>query len=196
MQESCYNYKNLGTWKWPRLVLYLFCPRGSFTDGKLKGPVKPCAGNQGTQITVKEMFQFCSWFLHFVDVHNTLYIYYLLFTHCFFSSHLCMSLLRRLKVTKVIIGYIRILTECYMYYFFLLSKATSLVKPCNHWIAHDMCSLSAHDCFGYELCLMSHVIMECHIHCIWYICMCTIEFNMQCLWYMYVNIELHMYAMH
>ncbi len=26
--------------------------RGSYTDGRLKGPVKPCAGNIGTQITV------------------------------------------------------------------------------------------------------------------------------------------------
>ena len=26
--------------------------RGSYSDGKLKGPVKPCAGNVGTQITV------------------------------------------------------------------------------------------------------------------------------------------------
>ncbi|XP_071818639.1 DNA mismatch repair protein Mlh1-like isoform X2 [Apostichopus japonicus] len=30
--------------------------KGSFTDGKLKGPVKPCAGNQGTQITVEDLF--------------------------------------------------------------------------------------------------------------------------------------------
>lgn len=26
--------------------------RGSYVDGKLKEPVKPCAGNVGTQITV------------------------------------------------------------------------------------------------------------------------------------------------
>ena len=29
-----------------------FPSRGSFCDGKLKAPVKPCAGNQGTQIMV------------------------------------------------------------------------------------------------------------------------------------------------
>ena len=27
--------------------------RGSYCDGKLKEPVKPCAGNVGTQITVR-----------------------------------------------------------------------------------------------------------------------------------------------
>ncbi len=28
------------------------CFRGSYSDGKLKEPIKPCAGNVGTQITV------------------------------------------------------------------------------------------------------------------------------------------------
>ncbi|KAK7462623.1 hypothetical protein BaRGS_00038330 [Batillaria attramentaria] len=30
--------------------------RGQYTDGKLKEPVKPCAGNVGTQITVEDLF--------------------------------------------------------------------------------------------------------------------------------------------
>lgn len=30
--------------------------RGLYEDGKLKEPVKPCAGNQGTQITVEDLF--------------------------------------------------------------------------------------------------------------------------------------------
>lgn len=30
--------------------------KGIYTDGKLKGSVKPCAGNQGTQITVEDLF--------------------------------------------------------------------------------------------------------------------------------------------
>lgn len=30
--------------------------RASFEDGVLKGPIKPCAGNQGTQITVEDIF--------------------------------------------------------------------------------------------------------------------------------------------
>lgn len=33
-------------------VLMMFWCRASYTDGKLKGPPKPCAGNQGTQILV------------------------------------------------------------------------------------------------------------------------------------------------
>lgn len=34
------------------LLLTLLCCRASYADGKLKGPPKPCAGNQGTQILV------------------------------------------------------------------------------------------------------------------------------------------------
>ncbi|AWP14307.1 putative DNA mismatch repair protein Mlh1 [Scophthalmus maximus] len=30
--------------------------RGSYSDGKVKGPLKPCAGNQGTQILVEDLF--------------------------------------------------------------------------------------------------------------------------------------------
>ncbi|XP_057703995.1 DNA mismatch repair protein Mlh1 isoform X2 [Corythoichthys intestinalis] len=30
--------------------------RGNYSDGKLKGPLKPCAGNQGTQIQVEDLF--------------------------------------------------------------------------------------------------------------------------------------------
>ncbi|XP_064647618.1 DNA mismatch repair protein Mlh1-like isoform X2 [Lineus longissimus] len=30
--------------------------KGSYSDSKLKGPVKPCAGNVGTQITVEDLF--------------------------------------------------------------------------------------------------------------------------------------------
>lgn len=34
-------------------VFYLyFLPRATYSDGKIKAPPKPCAGNQGTQITV------------------------------------------------------------------------------------------------------------------------------------------------
>lgn len=30
--------------------------RASYIDGKLKGPIKACAGNNGTQITVEDLF--------------------------------------------------------------------------------------------------------------------------------------------
>jgi DNA mismatch repair protein MLH1 len=32
------------------------CDRASYVDSKLKAPPKPCAGNQGTQITVEDLF--------------------------------------------------------------------------------------------------------------------------------------------
>jgi len=34
-------------------VLMMFVCRGCYSDGKLKEPIKPCAGNVGTQITVR-----------------------------------------------------------------------------------------------------------------------------------------------
>lgn len=34
------------------LTTYCFLLRAVYSDGKIKGPPKPCAGNQGTQITV------------------------------------------------------------------------------------------------------------------------------------------------
>lgn len=33
--------------------LSCFLTRASYSDGKLQAPPKPCAGNQGTQITVR-----------------------------------------------------------------------------------------------------------------------------------------------
>lgn len=38
-------------WKLTRL-----CSRASYEDGLLKGEIKACAGNQGTQITVEDLF--------------------------------------------------------------------------------------------------------------------------------------------
>lgn len=36
--------------------LHTFNFRGTYEDGKLKEPIKPCAGNQGTQIIVEDLF--------------------------------------------------------------------------------------------------------------------------------------------
>lgn len=36
-------------------MLYCIC-RASYVDGKLTGTLKPSAGNQGTQITVEDLF--------------------------------------------------------------------------------------------------------------------------------------------
>lgn len=36
--------------------LHLTLYRACYEDGKLKGSIKPCAGNQGTQITVEDLF--------------------------------------------------------------------------------------------------------------------------------------------
>lgn len=38
------------------IILILIGCRASYEDGKLKGPIKPCAGNQGTQINVEDLF--------------------------------------------------------------------------------------------------------------------------------------------
>lgn len=35
---------------------YLHLCRASYADGRLKGPIKACASNQGTQITVEDLF--------------------------------------------------------------------------------------------------------------------------------------------
>lgn len=37
-------------------VIFLNYFRASYEDGRLKGPIKACAGNQGTQITVEDLF--------------------------------------------------------------------------------------------------------------------------------------------
>lgn len=46
------------------LTTFYFLPRATYSDGKIKAPPKPCAGNQGTQITVgfcvrSLLFLFC-----------------------------------------------------------------------------------------------------------------------------------------
>lgn len=38
-----------------KVPVFIIC-RASYEDGKLKGPVKACAGNQGTQITAEDLF--------------------------------------------------------------------------------------------------------------------------------------------
>lgn len=48
---------------WTDLVLiHMLFYRGMYSDGKLKAPVKPCAGNVGTQILVSLFFHFWSCF--------------------------------------------------------------------------------------------------------------------------------------
>lgn len=36
--------------------MYIEFFRASYENGKLKGPIKACAGNNGTQITVEDLF--------------------------------------------------------------------------------------------------------------------------------------------
>uniref|UniRef100_A0A8D3DZZ1 MutL homolog 1, colon cancer, nonpolyposis type 2 (E. coli) n=1 Tax=Scophthalmus maximus TaxID=52904 RepID=A0A8D3DZZ1_SCOMX len=64
--------------------------RGSYSDGKVKGPLKPCAGNQGTQILVEDLFYNVStrrkvWALLLVS-HNS----------CFCDEYLCICVSSRL----------------------------------------------------------------------------------------------------
>jgi len=40
----------------PFETVRVLCDRASYEDSKLKAPPKPCAGNQGTQITVEDLF--------------------------------------------------------------------------------------------------------------------------------------------
>lgn len=39
-----------------RFQQYRIFSRASYENGRLKGPIKPCAGNNGTQITVEDLF--------------------------------------------------------------------------------------------------------------------------------------------
>lgn len=47
---------------------FYFLPRASYSDGKIKAPPKPCAGNQGTQVMVRFfcMLSCCSLVFMFV----------------------------------------------------------------------------------------------------------------------------------
>lgn len=49
---------------------FYFLPRASYSDGKIKAPPKPCAGNQGTQIMVRFfcMLSCCSLVFMFVPL--------------------------------------------------------------------------------------------------------------------------------
>lgn len=42
-----------------KILTNVFCSRAAYEDGRLKGDIKSCAGNQGTQITVEDLFYNC-----------------------------------------------------------------------------------------------------------------------------------------
>lgn len=46
------------------VLIWLWC-RASYCDGKLKGPPKPCAGNQGTQLLVSSKI---TWFVAHIEM--------------------------------------------------------------------------------------------------------------------------------
>lgn len=56
---------------------FYFLLRASYSDGKIKAPPKPCAGNQGTQIMVGWLVDL---FLHVLLLFPGLYIYT---TYCY-----------------------------------------------------------------------------------------------------------------
>lgn len=56
---------------------FYFLPRATYSDGKIKAPPKPCAGNQGTQIMVgfcacSLLFLFCSLHQLHCKIHNSI----------------------------------------------------------------------------------------------------------------------------
>lgn len=56
MRLSVCRNQTLSPWALHLLILDRYSHRASYTDGKLVGQPKPCAGNQGTQIIVEDLF--------------------------------------------------------------------------------------------------------------------------------------------